>query len=96
MKTIAQQVSKIFGDDGQKWETTDGKSFIEVCEEHGADITYSARDYDADGDMVYVDGYKSGHLAGDPIRYEFPDGSALVEAGDGWDEEGKIRFSWAG
>jgi len=30
------------------------------------------------------------------IRYSFCDGSAIVDAGDGWDVEGHEPFSWAG
>lgn len=30
------------------------------------------------------------------IRYEFSDGSAIVESEEGWDIEGSTPFSWEG
>ncbi len=37
-----------------------------------------------------------GETTRDPVRYVFPDGSAVVAAGDGWDVEGATAFSWKG
>jgi len=97
MKTLAIQFAERMGCDGQTWETADGIGFVELAESMGADVTYSSRDgRDEDGEPKYVDGYEGGYISGDPIRYRFPDGSAVVEAGDGWDLEGDTRYSWAG
>ena len=62
----------------------------------GATVTYSAREYDDDNNLHYVDGLHSSYIADDPIRFEFRDGSAVVVAGAGWDFEGADRYSWAG
>jgi hypothetical protein len=35
-------------------------------------------------------------VSGAPVRYIFPDGSVIVEAGDAWDFEGDEEFSWRG
>jgi hypothetical protein len=42
----------------------------------------------------YEAGSRGDHFSGDPIRYEFADGSAIVICGDGWDIEGAELFSW--
>jgi len=94
--TIAEQFSAKLNDDGQNWETDEGTSFEDLAEQMGATVTYSSREYDDNGEMRRADGYQGGHISGDPIRYEFSDGSAVVVAGDGWDLEGAERYSWAG
>ena len=95
MTTIAEKFSAKLNGDGQNWETEEGISFSDLAEQWGADVTYSAREYD-DGVFHYVDGYHDGYISGDPIRYAFDDGSAVVEAGESWDLEGPERYSWAG
>ena len=40
--------------------------------------------------------WRDGYRTGDVYRYGFPDGSAIVVAGDAWDIEGAEPFSWAG
>lgn len=95
MTTIAENFITHFAD-GQTFETAEDILFSDLAKQWGADVTYSAREYDEDGAIHYVDGYHDGYISGDPIRHEFSDGSAVVEAGDGWDLEGPERYSWAG
>jgi hypothetical protein len=35
MATIAEQISRVLGDDGTVWETTDGRTLEDLAEEHG-------------------------------------------------------------
>lgn len=97
MSTAAEQFAAALGDDGQNFETDNGISFDNLAEQMGATLMYSAREYadDIDNTMTYVDGFESSHISGDPIRYAFPDGSAIVLAGEAWDIEGTDRYSWS-
>jgi hypothetical protein len=98
--TTAEKVSEIMGDDGQRWEIEDQagnvRNLQDICDEYDGQTEYSAREYDDDNNLFYVAGHQGGHLAGDPVRHVFPDGSAIVEAGDAWDIEGDQPFSWEG
>ena len=94
--SMAEKFSEMFDDDGSIFSTDDGRSFEEVAGDMKAEATYSKREYLDDGEINYVDGYCGEHFGGDPIRYEFPDGSAIVVAGDAWDFEGDHRFEFAG
>jgi hypothetical protein len=46
-------------------------------------------------DMGAYQQWEHEHI-GARVRYVFPDGSAIVEAGDAWDFEGGAPFSWRG
>lgn len=94
--TIADKFAARLQHDGQNFETDEGQSFEDLANQLGADITYSTRIYDDDGDLHYIDGYKSCHISGDPVRYGFADGSAVVVSGPAWDVEGEERYSWSG
>lgn len=96
MKTIAERFSAELDNDGQRWETEDGTSFEELARRMGAVKTYGARYYGPGGNTGYMDGTPDSHFAGDPVRYEFRDGSAVVQAGPAWDIEGPERYSWIG
>lgn len=97
MKTEAEKFAALFDDNGQVFETTDSRSFDEVMEAMGAEAEYSTRVYnDTDGDYHYESGYSGDYTCGDPIRYEFADGSCIVVAGEAWDFEGDEQFSWRG
>ncbi len=37
--TTAERIARELADDGQRWETEDGRSFDALCEEAGADVT---------------------------------------------------------
>ena len=92
----ASALSMALGNDGQKFERN-GITLEEIAADLGAVVTFSARDYSAnDGELRYVDGTESGHMYGDPVRYEFPDRTAIVVAGDCWDFEGNDNYSFAG
>lgn len=94
--TTAEMVSGFFDDDGQNFETKDGKNLEQICLDLGAEVVYSNRDYGDEGNLIYICGNKAAYISGDPIRYVFEDESAIVEAGDEWDIEGLTPFSWKG
>lgn len=96
--TIAQTIAALLNEDGQQFETEDGRTLIDLCDEHDAKIEYAVRVHSDDPEPLpqWVAGFSGDHFSGDPVRYEFPDGSAIVAAGDGWDFEGDEPFSWAG
>lgn len=93
MNTLAEQFASALYDDGQCFETDVGVTFEELIDRMGATVTYASREH-TDGVIQYADGTRYGHIHGDPIRYEFSDGSAVVEAGGAWDIEGETRYSW--
>lgn len=98
-KTIAQQVAEILGEDGERFETKDGRDLEDVCSEHGAQVTYADRVQDDDGtDTDEVKQISRSEVTTrSAIRYGFNDGSAIVVWGGGaWDLEGSTPFSWAG
>ena len=96
VRTVAERFAAELGDDGSTWETPDGRTFAELADSLGASPEYSRRVYGSDGGIRYDYGFPRDHFAGDPVRYGFGDGSAVVAAGDGWDIEGPEPFSWAG
>lgn len=97
-KHNSQEFAALFDNDGQVFETADGTDFDAVAERMGATIGYSNREYleNEMGAYEFTVGHGSEYIAGDPIRYEFPDGSSVVAAGGGWDFEGDELFSWRG
>jgi len=44
-QTIAQQISRLFGDDGQRFEADDGRDIGDVCEEKSARTDRERRGY---------------------------------------------------
>jgi len=93
--TIAQKISKMMGNDGQAFVALNGRSFRSVLRDYTVKIEYGGRSLNANGiDLDHEAVTCSEYFAGDPIRYEFDDRSAIVEAGDAWDIEGKKPFSW--
>ncbi|TFH84956.1 hypothetical protein EQG41_19740 [Billgrantia azerbaijanica] len=95
--TIAHTIADLLNNDGQQFDTDDGRNLVELCEERNATVEYAVRAYadDEDQTQYWEAGFSGDHFAGDPVRYAFSDGSAIVEAGDGWDIEGAEPFSWA-
>jgi hypothetical protein len=99
LTTTAEKVAAAFGNDGQCFEhAASGQRLEAACEDQAATVEHGVREYSPEGNGSYrvVAGYSGDHIAGDPVRYVFPDGSAIVIAGDGWDIEGAAPFSWAG
>lgn len=91
--TTAQTVATLLGDDGQVFTTADGRTFDDPVRHHRARVEYGGRDYLDNPDTgEQVERFsrcpQSAHMAGDPVRYVFPDRSVIVCAGDGWDDEG--------
>lgn len=99
LATTAERVSAAFGNDGSRFEhAISGQRLEEACEDQGATIEHGVRVYSPEGTGSYriEAGYSGDHIAGDPVRHVFDDGSAIVIAGGGWDIEGDEPFSWAG
>jgi hypothetical protein len=95
-KTIAEKVAGLLDDNGWRWETDDGMSFWKLMDHHNAKVQYGYSRWNKETEEQEVEVCDKGdYFAGDPVRYEFADGSAIVEAGDAWDIEGKKPFSWA-
>lgn len=91
---IADKLAAEFGNDGQIFEhPATGETLKAVCERHGARVEYARRgaNFAETGDY-YVSPWHGDHIDGDPIRFVFTDGSAIVEIGDGWDIEGPEPF----
>lgn len=65
----------------------DGRQFVRS---DGRDLDHVCRCQHA-GSVEHGTGSQTGNL-----RYGFPDGSAIVEAGGAWDIEGSTPWSWAG
>ena len=94
--TIAEHVSALLGDDGSRFDTQDGQRLSALCVARDASVTYGRIVQSEDGDYSVTEVASSEHRADHPVRYAFPDGSAIVIAGAGWDIEGSAPFSWRG
>ena len=97
--TQAEVFAELFHRNGTVFETDAGITMDQMFESSGVNPEYSRRVYDRDdheGGYRLQSGYACTHISGDPIRYEFSDGSCIVVAGEAWDFEGKYPFSWAG
>ena len=71
-------------------------TLAEVADEMGAIREYGRTRYDAETETRLVEPCaRSQWIGGDPLRFVFPDGSAIVEAGCARDLEGAEPFSWA-
>jgi hypothetical protein len=95
--TIAKAIAELLHNDGQVFESDDGQTLSDLCEERDATVEYANRAYadDKEHTQYWEAGPQNAHFAGDPVRYVFFDGSAIVEAGGCWAFEGKEPFSWA-
>jgi len=93
--SIATEISRLMGDDGQRFESADGASLDALCAARRARVQYGRPLHD-DGACRAEPVTRSEYRSGDPVRYQFDDGSAIVVAGAAWDLEGTEPFSWAG
>ena len=85
MKTLAQQFADKLGNDHQKFDMPNGTSFWDAIKLLNPEVTYLKFDgYDDFATRRYVDGTLADHEDGDPIRYRFSDGSAIIETWEGW------------
>lgn len=81
--STATLVAKQAGGDGQKFEHK-GRTLDDRCRSRGASVEGRAN-----GQWARVS-------QAEDIRYEFPDGSAIVVNGNAWDVEGSTPWSWEG
>lgn len=96
-QTQAQLLADLLGNDGMNFEAEDGRAFEDLIIDMDADVTYARRLLDVTTEEeVIVPVARTEHHVGEPVRYLFPDGSAIVVCGDAWDIEGEAPFSWAG
>ncbi len=84
--TVAQQVAEAMGNDGQVYETHDGRSLDDVCREQ-----LIRRVSTASSDGVA----EAGGLSPGARRYEFMDRSAIIDCEIAWDIEGREPWTWA-
>ena len=95
-KTQAQICADRLSHNGVPFQPDDGRSLAEVADEMGAIREYGHARYDAETETRIVEPCaRSQWIGDDPVRFVFPDGSAIVEAGCAWDLEGPEPFSWA-
>lgn len=83
--TKAEQIAKMFGDDGQSFlcrgeYLSETRTLTEICDLQCVRKERGRESYDEDGDLT---------------RYEFHDGSAIVVAESCWDIEGDEKFSFS-
>lgn len=104
--TTAQVVARAAGEDGMRFKVVEGGDFLDTIWIHDLAEAAGAKRECARRHWFEDDAW-SGHYELEPvpccridshtaIRYVFPDGSAIVIIGDGWDIEGDEPFSWAG
>ena len=92
-ETTAERVARAFCDDGQRFEhPVSGQSLDAFCLDEGATVECW---------RVHPDGIRepvprADATTSDRDRYLFPDGSAIVAHGDGWDLEGDAPGTWRG
>ena len=99
-KSDAEILSTFFGDDGQSWlpyrtskvRLNDGRKIrivapVEGVEESGTNL---------EGVLEMASVKRETHAEHDLVRYELPDGSAIVIGGGVWDIEGNKPFLWKG
>lgn len=106
-RTRADRAAETFGRERQITSDADASDLRAACLEHNARVEYSNRDYTHVGPdhpdfaatggtgILYrhVVGSPYAHIEGDPIRYRFTDGSAIVQHGTAWGVEGREPFS---
>jgi|GEM_PF-4558600 hypothetical protein len=83
--TTAEKIAARLGNDGGNFATQGGTSLVELVRRFDAKLIFSRRNQTEGGNAVYVEGIISDHLAGDPVRYHFSDGSAIITKGSRWD-----------
>jgi hypothetical protein len=100
-------VAETFGQGRRIDSPEDARELRAACVEHNGRVEYSNRDYthvgpdhpdfeSTGGTGIYyrfVVGSPYAHIEGDPIRYRFTDGSAIVQHGDAWGVEGREPFT---
>ena len=93
----AEDVSQLFGDNGQCFTLSDGSWIEDVCAEFGAHREFAdvLQDH-VTGAVEIVPISASEATSQSRVRWVFPDGSAIVIAGDAWDIEGDSPFVWHG
>lgn len=74
-RTAARRIAALLGDDGQQFTVENSGPWPM----HLDDLAF-----EADGRRTYRDSGNASH-SGDTYRWDFPDGSALLVAGDCWD-----------
>ena len=84
--TVAQQVAETMGNDGQVYEAPDGRSLDDVCWEQ---LIRQVSTASSDGVAT------PGGLSPGARRYEFMDGSAVIDCEIAWDIEGFEPWTWA-
>lgn len=108
--TTAERVAAAFNGDGQRFtHPVSGDELGDYCERMGATVEVWRPDPaspDDDAPDLFFAGRRrlsedgpvviGGIMSGDRIRYLFPDGSAIVIAGECWDLEGDEPGSWLG
>lgn len=78
--TIAEQISALLDDDGQRWTARDGRDFDQLVADHGGATTE----------------WRDGWHTGDTYRLVFRDGSIITVAGDAWDFGFADCWCWEG
>jgi hypothetical protein len=81
--TAAEKVAELMGDDGTVYNR--GPNSLDSTARSLA-ATVTTADYDGVA--------TPGGWSPDSVRYEFNDGSAIVDSGDGWDIEGPEPWTW--
>jgi hypothetical protein len=89
----AERIASRFGNDGLRFVDFEGTHLIDVC---AAECVAWQRARSVLGEETAYVEVSKGEGVFDATRYEFPDGSAIVVAGDAWDIEGDEPFVWAG
>ena len=68
-----------------------------LVDKHNAHVAYGRLVVSKYSEDVHVEaGYADDHYSDDLVRYEFADGSEIVDAGGAWVIEGSKPFSWTG
>lgn len=101
LPTDADAVAAVMGSDNTSWEAPSGHELPEVAELYGAEVEYGMFATDPNpgdaGNGLNGPIYRipsTQRDPGDPIRYRFPDGSTLIECGDGWTCEDLDPAPW--
>jgi len=77
----AQQVARALRFNPHRLHTRAGESLQQVASRLNARVVYGCRVH---GCPALVAGEVSRYVLGDPVRYEFPDGSAVIRIGLRW------------
>lgn len=93
--TVAADIAEMFGNDGQNYLArgeylSETRTLNELCDLRSVKSERGKEVFDEDGYAEYEVCYE-----GNITRYEFSDGSAIVDFGFCWDIEGDEKFSSA-